>query len=630
MRDRIERTLEAGGRVLLAGAPGTGKSTLAAEWAVRFAAAGVSLACVGCDPGSPAFGPPGAICLGEWRDEGWALVDLEPLCTLDAARFRLPLVQAVRRLLERTRPGALLIDMSGAIRGVPGAELLAGVAAAARADLVVLLERDGRVPEVERLLAALTGQVERRCGSEAARAPSKPERARRRTALWNAYLEDAVAERWLDLEGLVLAGMPPSREAPGAWRGRQVALLDGSGCAGFGEIVGSEGTAVRVRLCGAEVPATGLLVRDAQRGPEGLLGTAPPPAERVRARAARSPGRNRDEVAERREALQLGPFVATLVNGVFGDPLLLVRVRHGRTLLFDLGEADRLGARTAHRVTDVFITHAHIDHIGGFFWLLRARIGDFPACRLYGPPGLAANVSGMVNGVHWDRAGEGAPRFDVAELHPDGRVRRFAVKAGESRARETGETELTDGILVDEPAFRVRAAMLDHRTPILAFALESAREISVRKERLAALGLPAGPWLARLKHEIAAGREDETVELPGGERRTVRALADALVTVARGTKLAYATDLADTADNRRKLADLARGADALFCEATFREADAHKAERTAHLTTRACAEIAAAAEVERLVPFHFSRRYESDADAVYRELRARFGAVIRF
>jgi ribonuclease BN (tRNA processing enzyme) len=73
---------------------------------------------------------------------------------------------------------------------------------------------------------------------------------------------------------------------------------------------------------------------------------------------------------------------------------------------------------------------------------------------------------------------------------------------------------------------------------------------------------------------------------------------------------------------------LVHNAHTLFCEATFREADADHAERTAHLTTRACAEIAEAAGVARLVPFHFSRRYEKDPAAVYAEIAASCRAVV--
>jgi ribonuclease BN (tRNA processing enzyme) len=48
--------------------------------------------------------------------------------------------------------------------------------------------------------------------------------------------------------------------------------------------------------------------------------------------------------------------------------------------------------------------------------------------------------------------------------------------------------------------------------------------------------------------------------------------------------------------------------------------DAKQAERTSHLTTRACADIANAAGVRQLIPFHFSRRYTTRLPEVYREI----------
>ncbi len=83
-----------------------------------------------------------------------------------------------------------------------------------------------------------------------------------------------------------------------------------------------------------------------------------------------------------------------------------------------------------------------------------------------------------------------------------------------------------------------------------------------------------------------------------------------------------ATDLADTRENRARLVGLARGAHTLFCEAGFLTEDAAQAARTGHLTARACGEIAEAAEVGQLVPFHFSRRYEREPQRIYAEVRA--------
>src|SRR5690606_27234941 len=203
-------------------------------------------------------------------------------------------------------------------------------------------------------------------------------------------------------------------------------------------------------------------------------------------------------------------------------------------------------------------------------------------------------------------AGEGALRFDGRELDADGALTRCSVRAGEPTAVPAGRSSSRGGLLLDEPLLRVRAVTLDHLTPVLAFALESAVDVNVRKERLAALGLEPGPWLACLKDGIAAGRLDDVLDLPDGSRRRVRELADELVLLRPGAKRVYATDLADTVENRQRLAALARDADVMFCESTFRVADADRAARTGHLTTRACGEIAAAANVARLVPFHFS------------------------
>jgi ribonuclease BN (tRNA processing enzyme) len=112
------------------------------------------------------------------------------------------------------------------------------------------------------------------------------------------------------------------------------------------------------------------------------------------------------------------------------------------------------------------------------------------------------------------------------------------------------------------------------------------------------------------------------LRLPDGRIETARRLAEELVSITPGETLVYATDFADTESNRRQVVALARDAHTLFCEATFREADAELARRTAHLTTRACGEIASQAGVKRLVPFHFSRRYEKDPAPIYEEIAA--------
>jgi ribonuclease Z len=616
-------------RVLLVGQPGVGKSTLVAALATALLRAGRVCHCLGADPGSPLFGVPGAVCLGRLENAGWVLDEMQALCTLDAGRFRLPLVAALQRLAQQVDAGVLLVDGPGVVRGVAGAELLTAMVEGAGIDLVLVLIRTERPPPLAGELRALPAEVYALQASEQASRPGKRSRAMARTALWDTYLAGAV-EQLLDTGQLQLVGTPPPLDVPAIWSGRQVALLDGVRTRAMGEVEALEGGQLRIRVPGGTPVAGTLLVRDAIRLPDGRLGSAarfttdrlgylPPPDLATHAPASALTGP--------RPAGRVGELSVCLVNGVFGDPLLHARLRHQRrSLLFDLGEGSRLPARVAHQVSDVFISHTHIDHIGGFLWLLRSRIGETTLCRLYGPPGLAANINGLMRGILWDRIGEHGPRFEVSELH-QARLLRYALQGGRPGAKLLEEHKVESGVLHSEPGFLVRATILDHGTPVLAYAYEPAQTFNIRKDRLQARRLTPGPWLGELKRRLRAGQGDVCVAMPDGSRQSVHDLANDLVLINPGKKLVYATDFADSPENRTRLRALAHGAHTLFCEAGFVEADAAQAARTAHLTTRACAEIAIDAGVARLVPIHFSRRYEQDPAVVYAEIAAACNVV---
>lgn len=322
-------------------------------------------------------------------------------------------------------------------------------------------------------------------------------------------------------------------------------------------------------------------------------------------------------------AVRVGPAVASLVNGVGGDPLMQLRLLHeAHSLLFDMGDSGRMALRSAHQVSDVFITHCHADHIGGFMWFLRSRIGHFPPCRLFGPPGLLGHIEGMVRGILWDRAEDRGPRFLVHEWHGD-HLKRWRLNAGEGPPVLLEEVATPNGVIHREPEFQVRAALLDHGTPVMAYAWEPFGKLNVRKAGLAGLGVPAGPWLHELKMAVLRDRPDSLVS--PGDGRSYRAgdLAARLLLQAPGEAVVYATDFADTPDNVRRMTDLAANAHTLFCEASFMLEDVDQARRTGHLTTEATARIANAARVQQLVAFHFSHRYARRRDQVYAEL-ARF------
>jgi ribonuclease Z len=627
-KEIVERVLGKDRRILMFGPPGVGKSTLSGQLAQVLGSQGRACWCLSADPGSPGFGIPGAITLAQWQSGAWQIRAMEALCTLDAGRFRLPLTMAVGRLLHKVPQGVLLLDGPGVVRGVAGHELLPALLEAADIDTVLAMTAADRQPPLMDQLLCLDAEIFIVHASPEAKRPGKRMRARERTRQWDAYLTQGI-EYELDPRGFRLYGLPPPIEEPSAWVGRQLALLKENTTLGFAEILQVNAGRFLVRTPVPVSDADSLLVRDVMRSSEGLIETAPPfAAERLEYIPPATVAPTIDQEGGPRVIGRVGPVDVALVNGIFGDPLLHLLVRHQRrSILFDLGESGRLPARTAHHVTDVFISHAHMDHISGLQWLLRSRLGEYPACRLYGPPGLAGHVEGFLQSFLWDRIDDRGAVFEVAELHGD-QLLRYRLQAGLKGREELGTCPVDDGVLLKEPGFRVRAITLDHHTPVLAFAHEPVRVLNVRKDRLFARGLEPGPWLTELKRQLLAENRSAVIRLPDGREETAGKLENELILVSPGKNLVYATDFADTADNRERLVKFAHHAHTFFCEATFIEADVEHAKRNGHLTTRACGEIATEAGVSRLVPFHISRRYMKSPGQVFDELREACNRVV--
>lgn len=627
-RELLERVRQDEVRVMLVGESGTGKSTLARALGAELADRHGSACCLNTDPGAPAFGPPGTLALGSMLEGAWTPLELEPLCSLDAARFRLPLASAARRLLERCPVGPLIIDTPGLVSGVAGAELIPTLAELARIDLCVVLAPEAGPVPIASELAALDAGVYHLATSGHASAGTRAERVRRRTDLWHGYLDYAQSLN-LDPGAYNLLGTPPPLANEEAWEGRQVALLRDGEFLAMGEVLEKVApNRWRALICGDAREANQLLTRDVVHR-EGRLRTARKRPESGQDNAASQGaqevrldlGALTSTANEPQVAVRVGDVTASLVNGAGGDALLQVRLQHqARSLLFDIGDAGRMPLRAAHQVTDLFITHAHADHISGFIWLVRCRIGHYPPCRVFGPAGLATRLLGMMNGILWDRVEDRSPVFEVHEWHGT-HLERWRIQAGHEHPIPLEPLPIQDGIIHREPGFLIRATELDHRTPVLAYAFEPRRKLNVRPDKLDELGVSPGPWLQRLKQAYMASRWEERIPLGDGREPTVDELAAALLLTEPGDALVYATDFRESPENIDKAIQLARGAHTLFCECTFMLGEQEQAHRTQHLTTRACAGIANSADVHQLVTFHFSHRYDNRRQALYGELQ---------
>lgn len=245
--------------------------------------------------------------------------------------------------------------------------------------------------------------------------------------------------------------------------------------------------------------------------------------------------------------------------------------------LFDAGEATQ--HQILHttirprKITKIFITHLHGDHIFGLPGLLSSRSfqgGDEPL-TIYGPVGIK--------------------QFVLTSL-----------KVSESRlSYPLHFVEIDhDQVLFNENGFKVTTMSLDHKIACYGYRVEEADhpgELLV--EKLKAANIPSGPVYGQLK----AG---QTVTLPDG--RTI----DGTEFIGQPQPGRIVAIMGDT--RKTKNAELlAQDADVLVHESTFAKNEAKMARSYYHSTSLQAAEVAKQAGAKRLLLTHISARYTGKA-----------------
>jgi ribonuclease Z len=327
-------------------------------------------------------------------------------------------------------------------------------------------------------------------------------------------------------------------------------------------------------------------------------------------------------------------FHPRLVNGPFDDPALFIAMAHSRrAILFDLGDLAALAPGDILKTSHVFVTHAHMDHFVGFDRMLRLMLGRDKHLHLFGPSGFLDRVGAKLAAYTWNLVGNYAEGLTVTavEIGEKKRTyRHFECRSGFMPSADESAPQ-NDAIILEEPGFAVRTTLLDHHIACLAFAIEEKFHVNILKPALDELGLQVGPWLNRFKGLIFSQADPATPvhapagQPPGGERTfSLSFLAERIARITPGQKVAYVADAVYSPSNEAKIMDLAAGADHLFIEAAFLEAERETAKAKYHLTARQAGSIARKAGVAEMTIFHHSPRYKGRQDVLRQEAYGAF------
>jgi len=324
-------------------------------------------------------------------------------------------------------------------------------------------------------------------------------------------------------------------------------------------------------------------------------------------------------------------FHPRLVNNPFSDPGLYIPfLFEKRALLFDLGDLSPLTPRDMLKIEHVFVTHTHMDHFIGLDMLLRIFLGREKVLNVYGPPGFFKHVEGRLSGYTWNLVMEYENDFilKVNEVHEDSILSRLYHCRDGFRSDGELSSRPFSGTLLKTPSFHVEAILLDHRIPCLGLSLIEKFYVNIIKEGLKKLCLEIGPWINDFKNALYNGNDlSEPFSVKWKKNGNVimqkefilGELAHDIARISPGQKIAYITDVIDSAENRSKIIKLAQDAEHLFIEAAFLDSDRAVATSKHHLTARQAGEIAGESGVKRFTLFHFSPRYSNRAEEIQKE-----------
>jgi ribonuclease Z len=282
-------------------------------------------------------------------------------------------------------------------------------------------------------------------------------------------------------------------------------------------------------------------------------------------------------------------------------------LENGSVYMFDCGEGTQHQMQKSilksGKVTTIFITHLHGDHVFGLPGLLCSLSGNNPPTRtrmdIYGPLGLAQFLRTSL------RMSDSHLGFTLA-------IHELVPVEMKDKVTETSQSELlqyeeaTSYIHFDDAAqcfhvvkkdsVTIRAAPINHRVYTVGYVIEEdSKPGQLDMQKVAELKVPKGPMLGKLKNGIDITLDDGTV---------VKA-SDVVGPEQRGKKVVILGDTHDPSS----IATIAQDCDAITHESTLSNAQRDLAIDRGHSCPAMAAAFAVQIKAKNLILTHFSARF---------------------
>ena len=312
------------------------------------------------------------------------------------------------------------------------------------------------------------------------------------------------------------------------------------------------------------------------------------------------------------------------VNSPFEDTCFFIRnIYKKKALLLDCGRIGNLNNTELLSISDIFISHTHIDHFYGFDRILRTFLRSDKTLKIYGPRGFLKNIEGKLAGYTWNLVENYNFAIQAFEIIESNKILTAIYKASNIFKPEYGEIKNTEKIDLDD-GFYMYFEFFDHAIPSMAFRIKERMHVNIKKDVLEKYGYIPGPWLTDLKSHLRANKDLNylfAVETTDGVKKiSARTLKDRLVIFKEPQDITFISDFAPTFDNYKRAINFAKNSFILLIESMFLKDDILHAIDKRHSTIDISKNIFIESKSKFVHFFHFSSKYEKRKNQFFQRL----------
>ncbi|MFZ4931200.1 peptidase [Chryseobacterium sp. Mn2064] len=304
------------------------------------------------------------------------------------------------------------------------------------------------------------------------------------------------------------------------------------------------------------------------------------------------------------------------------DISILIKVPNsGKHYLCDCGEASLLTVKETQAISALFISHTHIDHFSNFDGIFRHQIGSGEKVVICGPKNIHHQVEARLKSYTWNLIDENAIEYEIREIISEKEIHVYRIRPPFWNL----ESVKTQDFLFEDEYITVDFTILDHKTDSVAYLFKEKDSVTFHEN---ASTFKKGKWIGELKTAFENNNADREIEIEEAMHKASDLFH--LLTRNPGYKLGVIMDHAAIEDNYQKIKTVFEGADLVYIETFYKDADQEFANLNYHSFASASGKIMNDCQVKQAIPIHFSRRYtESDQQEIETAFYKAFKKIIK-